>query len=412
MESGASLNLEASQSNLLPGAGLELTILMPCLDEAETIGVCVNKAMDFLKRTGIQGEVLIGDNGSTDGSQQIARSLGAQIVHVPVRGYGAALLGGIAAARGRYVIMGDSDDSYDFSKLDAFVAELRKGKDLVMGNRFRGGIEPGAMPFLHRYLGNPILSFIGRLFFGIECRDFHCGIRGFNTERIRSLALHTTGMEFASEMIVRAALHGYQITEVPTTLKKDGRSRPPHLRTWRDGWRHLRFLLLFSPRWLFLYPGLALLIFGLLLSVSLLSGPKSVLPNLEVDVHSLVVGSFMILIGMQCISFGLIARRYASARGFLPPNERVERLTALLTLERTLALVTGLFLFGVVGLTWSVVKWASVGFGHLEFGSLIRIVTVSSTAVALALQIGFTAFLAEIVGYQIGADVPQPSREC
>lgn len=235
---------------------LELTILMPCLNEAETLAVCIRKAKEYLELSGVAGEVLIADNGSTDGSQEIARAGGARVVAVASRGYGAALLGGIDAAHGKYIIMGDADDSYDFTALQPFVDGLRKGADIVMGNRFKGGIAPGAMPMLHRYLGNPVLSGIGRLFFRIPIKDFHCGLRGFSRERIRELNLRTTGMEFASEMLVRAALAGYTVEEVPTTLKPDGRSRPPHLRTWRDGWRHLSFLLMYSPRWLFLYPGL------------------------------------------------------------------------------------------------------------------------------------------------------------
>ena len=226
---------------------IELTILMPCLDEAETIEACIGKARAFLRSSGIEGEVVIADNGSSDGSQQLAVAAGARVIAVPGRGYGAALIGGIAAARGRFVVMGDADDSYDFSDLMPFVQRLRNGADLVMGNRFRGGIGPGAMPFLHRYLGNPVLSFLGRLFYRVKIRDFHCGMRGFNCKRIRELNLSTTGMEFASEMIVKCALSNYGIEEVPTTLRRDGRSRPPHLRTWRDGWRHLHFLLTFSP---------------------------------------------------------------------------------------------------------------------------------------------------------------------
>ena len=231
---------------------LELTILMPCLNEAETLERCIVKATRYLAESGIVGEVVIADNGSTDGSQAIAQRLGARVVDVPVRGYGAALGMGIRSAHGRYIIMGDSDDSYDFSKLNGFVAKLREGFDLVMGNRFLGGIAPGAMPFLHRYLGNPVLTFIGRLFFKCPARDFHCGLRGFSRAAIMGLSLRTTGMEFASEMVVKASLNKLKITEIPTTLDKDGRSRPPHLRTWRDGWRHLRFLLMYSPRWLFL----------------------------------------------------------------------------------------------------------------------------------------------------------------
>ena len=281
----------------------ELTILMPCLNEAETIAVCVKKASSYLSRSRIRGEILIADNGSTDGSQAIARRFGARVVSISERGYGAALTGGIEAAKGHFVIMGDADDSYDFSQLDSFVAKLREGYDLVMGNRFKGGIERGAMPALHRWLGNPLLSFIGRIFFQAELGDFHCGLRGFNTGAIRELKLRSSGMEFASEMVVRCRLARMRIAEVPTTLKKDGRSRRPHLRTWRDGWRHLRFLLIFSPRWLFFYPGLALLLFGAALSILLLPGPVYITPNISLDIHTFLVSAVTILIGMQCILF-------------------------------------------------------------------------------------------------------------
>ncbi|HAM24131.1 MAG TPA: dolichol-P-glucose synthetase, partial [Actinobacteria bacterium] len=237
---------------------------MPCLDEAETIETCIRKAQGYLQRSGVAGEVLIADNGSTDGSQELARALGARVVDVPRRGYGAALIAGIHQAQGRFIIMGDADDSYDFSALDPFVTALRGGADLVMGNRFAGGIAPGAMPALHRYLGNPVLSFIGRLFFRSPIGDFHCGLRGFRREAALELDLRTTGMEFASELVVKATLAQQRVVEVPTTLSPDGRSRPPHLRSWRDGWRHLRFLLLYSPRWLFLYPGLLVMALGTL----------------------------------------------------------------------------------------------------------------------------------------------------
>ena len=265
---------------------MELSIVMPCLNEAETLATCIDKARGFLDRHGIAGEIVIADNGSTDGSQEIAVSRGARVVNVPSKGYGSALMGGIAAARGRYVIMGDADDSYDFTDLMPFVERLRAGDELVMGNRFLGGIEPGAMPPLHKYLGNPVLTWIGRLFFGSPSGDFHCGLRGFDRQAILSLDLQTTGMEFASEMVVRATLQGLRIDEVPTTLSKDGRSRPPHLRSWRDGWRHLRFLLMYSPRWLFLYPGLFLMIVGLLAGAWLLPGPRRI-GGVELDIQTL-----------------------------------------------------------------------------------------------------------------------------
>jgi glycosyltransferase involved in cell wall biosynthesis len=248
--------MEATRDRIDDGVqAVELTVLMPCLNEVRTLPACIGKAQGYFRRAGVAGEVLIADNGSTDGSVELAQSLGARVVHVPQRGYGAALIAGIAAARGRFVIMGDSDDSYDFSNLQPYVDALRGGGQLVMGNRFAGGIKPGAMPPLHRYLGNPVLSFVGRLFFRSPIRDFHCGLRGFDRAAMQALGLQSPGMEFASEMVVKATLWGLRVTEVPTTLSPDGRDRPPHLRSWRDGWRHLRFLLVHAPAWLFMYPG-------------------------------------------------------------------------------------------------------------------------------------------------------------
>lgn len=376
---------------------LELTILMPCLNEAETLGVCVDKAMAYLKRSGISGEVLIADNGSTDGSQAIATAGGARVVAVPERGYGAALKGGIAAARGRYIIMGDADDSYDFSRLDAFVERLRAGTDIVMGNRFQGGIGPGAMPFLHRYLGNPVLSFLGRLFFGIEVRDFHCGLRGFNTEAVRKLRLETSGMEFASEMVVRASLAGLSIVEVPTTLKKDGRSRPPHLKTWRDGWRHLRFLLVYSPRWLFFYPGLVLILLGGTGVAALYPGPLSITPHLRLDIHTFLVAAMTVLIGVQAISFGVVARRYGALLGFLPASEDLERVLHAFSLERVLRAALVLGVLGLGFQVWAVSNWAQAGFGDLVFGATMRKLILGLTALVAAVQLALTAFLASVV---------------
>src|ERR1700734_444557 len=293
-------------------AALELTILMPCLNEAETIEVCVRKAMGFLRRSGVSGEVLIADNGSTDGSQALAEAAGARVIDIPERGYGSALMGGIQAARGRYIIMGDADDSYDLTELLPFVERLRNGADLVMGNRFKGGIAPGAMPPLHRYLGTPVLSFIGRLFFRSNIGDFNCGLRGFRRDSAIKLGLQATGMEFASEMIVKAALAKQKISEVPTTLAKDGRSRPPHLNTWRDGWRHLRFLLLFSPRWLFFYPGLALLVIGLGLGAAVATGPLTI-GGVSLHLDTLVACGACVDIGFQAILFSLFTQVYAGA---------------------------------------------------------------------------------------------------
>ena len=401
MTSMANIQDDLVRGSLVRDDELELTILLPCLNEAETIGVCVEKALGYLARAGVPGEVLVADNGSSDGSQDIARASGARVVQIGDRGYGAALSGGIAAARGRFVIMGDADDSYDFSQLDAFMAKLRDGCDLVMGNRFLGGIAPGAMPPLHRWLGNPVLSFLGRLFFPIDVGDFHCGLRGFNTQAIRNLKLRAPGMEFASEMVVRSALAGLRVAEVPTTLKKDGRSRAPHLRTWRDGWRHLRFLLMFSPRWLFFYPGLILLLFGIGFSIALLPGPMAFTPTIGIDVHTFLVAAITTLIGMQCLSFAVVVRRYAASRGLLPASEVVERFLAPLTLERVLLVALCIGLLGLAGLVWCFVQWADKDFGPLQYGVLIRVLTISITGVALALQLAFTAFLSAILEIEI-----------
>lgn len=372
---------------------IELTLLMPCLNEAETLAVCIGKARSFLDSAGISGEILIADNGSTDGSQAIATSLGARVVPVAEKGYGAALLGGIADARGRFVIMGDADDSYDFSALDAFVARLRDGADLVMGNRFQGGIEPGAMPALHRYLGNPVLSFIGRLFFRIKAGDFHCGLRGFNTEAIRRLDLQTTGMEFASEMVVRSALAGLRIEEVPTTLKPDGRSRPPHLRTWRDGWRHLKFLLVYNPRWLFFIPGLALTGIGAVFAGLLLFGPLRVIDNLSLDLNTFTAACFMIVTGVQLLTFGVISRCYAQKTGMLPETRGSNWLTTTFSIDRLIANAALCFAGGVLFFGYAVLRWAYLGFGPLNDSEIPRIVTLGLTLIVIALQVFFSAFL-------------------
>jgi glycosyltransferase involved in cell wall biosynthesis len=376
--------------------GPELTILMPCLNEAETLAACIDKANAFLARAGVSGEVLIADNGSTDGSQTIARSHGARVVDIPERGYGAALGGGIEAARGRFVIMGDADDSYDFSRLDAFVAQLRDGADLVMGNRFAGGVRPGAMPWLHRYIGNPVLSSVGRLFFRTPVRDFHCGLRGFSRDAIRALNLRTSGMEFASEMVVKATLAQYDVREVPTTLDPDGRSRRPHLRSFRDGWRHLRFLLLFSPRWLFLYPGTVLLWFGLVLGAILLPGPVRY-GNVVLDIHTFLVASLCIIVGAQAISFAVIGRRFASRYGFIPRSGNYDRFLEALTLERVLLAAIILMCAGAGGLLWGVGEWAQRGFGPLNPGSTMRAMILAMTALVTGFQLMMSGFMSSMV---------------
>lgn len=372
---------------------LELTILMPCLNEAETIAACINKAKKFLDRTGVAGEVLIADNGSTDGSQQIAQSLGARVVNVRRRGYGAALLGGISEARGTFTIMGDADDSYNFSSLDKFLEELRAGNDLVVGNRFKGGIAPGAMPFLHRYLGNPALSLAGRLFFKVPLGDFHCGLRGFRTQAIRDLGLRTTGMEFASEIIVRAGLVGLKMSESPTTLEPDGRSRPPHLKTWRDGWRHLKFLLLYSPMWLFIMPGVVFLALGIILALNLATGALQIPGGPALDLNSFIVACFLSILGTQSIGFGLMARRYAAVMGILPMGTRSQWLREHATTDNVVLLALLLFVAGVGVFLGAFREWALVGFGQLETAFAPRAVIAGLSLVVIAVQTAFQAFI-------------------
>ncbi len=377
---------------------MELTVVMPCLNEAETVATCVRKAVGFLRDQDISGEVVVADNGSTDGSQQLAADAGARVVPVSEKGYGNALMGGIVAARGRFIIMGDADDSYDFTDLMPFVQSLRDGADLVMGNRFQGGIEPGAMPALHRYIGNPVLSFIGRLFFSSKIGDFHCGLRGFRRDSVMKLGLQATGMEFASELVVKATLAKQRITEVPTTLAKDGRSRPPHLRSWRDGWRHLRFLLLFSPRWLFFMPGLAVLILGIVIGAVVIPRPFSV-GSVTFDVDTLVAASAMVVIGFQSVLFGLFTQVYASAEGFLPEDKRVRHILKTLSLERGLVAGAVLAVAGIVGLAVSLSYWGSTSFGSLDYNHALRLVVPSVTALIVSCQIILGTFFLSHPGH-------------
>jgi glycosyltransferase involved in cell wall biosynthesis len=361
-----------------------LSILMPCLDEAETVEVCIRKARSYLESAGIDGEVVIADNGSTDGSQDLARAAGARVIDVPTRGYGAALIAGINGARGTYIIMGDADDSYDFSNLDAFVTALRDGAELVMGNRFKGGIAPGAMPALHRYLGNPVLSFIGRLFFKSPIRDFHCGLRGFRRTSALALDLRTTGMEFASEFVVKATLAEQTIVEVPTTLSKDGRTRPPHLRSWRDGWRHLRFLLLYSPRWLFLYPGYLAMAIGIAGLIALGSGIWT--PGQGQFAEGLLIASGGFLIaGFQAVLFAFLAREFAATERLLPPSR--SRIRHRISFESGLVVGVLLFLAGIVGLIASL----SVSAGTTP-------VPASTSA---AFRLGACAVVVTVLGIQV-----------
>lgn len=385
-------------------SALELTVLMPCLDEAETVATCVTQAIGWMERHGVEGEVLVADNGSTDGSQALAAAAGARVIDVPAKGYGAALRAGIAAARGRFVIMGDADDSYDFTALEPFLAELRGGADLVLGNRFRGGIEKGAMPFLHRYIGNPVLSFVGRLFFRVPVADFHCGLRGFRRDRILDLDLRSSGMEFASEMVVRAGLNDFDIREVPTVLRPAGRSRPPHLRTWSDGWRHLRFLLLYSPRWLFLVPGSVMLAVGLIVTAVLVVGPVE-LGGVTLDLSALVYAAALTVIGTQSITFALFTKIYAVSKGFLPPDDRIDRLGARFRLERGLLLGFLVFLAGLIAAVLSFWRWREQGWGDLDPGEQLRIVIPASLGLVLGWWAVLASFFLSILGMDKKVDL-------
>jgi len=376
---------------------IELSIVMPCLDEAETLATCIEKAQRSLREGGIAGEVVIADNGSTDGSQAIAEGLGARVVPVAIRGYGAALAGGIEAARGRFVIMGDADDSYDFSNLMPFVEKLREGFDLVMGNRFLGGIAPGAMPPLHRYLGNPVLTGIGRLFFGSPSGDFHCGLRGFRKNAIEGLGLQTTGMEFASEMVVKATLMGLRVTEVPTTLSPDGRSRPPHLRSWRDGWRHLRFLLLFSPRWLFLFPGVVLMLLGLLAMLWILPGAQTV-RGIAFDVNTLLYGAAAVFIGFQSVIFAVFTKIYGVTEGILPQDPRLDGLFRYVSLESGLVAGILLILVGLGVSIWAVGNWGATSFGVLDPQRSLRLVIPAILALTVGFQVILSSFFLSVLG--------------
>jgi glycosyltransferase involved in cell wall biosynthesis len=376
---------------------LEVSVVMPCLNEARTVGRCVEKALSALEDLGIEGEVVVADNGSTDGSQEIARAHGARVIHVARRGYGSALQEGIAAAHGRYVIMGDADDSYDFSRLEPFIQRLRGGDDLVMGNRFQGGIRPGAMPWLHRYVGNPILTGILNLFFHSPIRDAHCGLRAFRRDSYRRLNLGTTGMEFASEMVVKACLNGQKISEVPVILHPDGRDRPPHLRSFRDGWRHLRFLLLLCPTWLYLIPALLLLGAGFGLMAWLTPQPRA-LAGVVLDVHSILLGALCVLLGYQTLWLWAFAKIYGWTSGLLPPKTFSTRIFRFLNLERGLAAGAALFLTGL-GLNVSLlVHWYGQSLGGLEVQTTLRQALWGFTTMVLGVQTIYGSFFLSMLG--------------
>jgi glycosyltransferase involved in cell wall biosynthesis len=379
---------------------LELSIIMPCLNEAETLGNCVRKAIGYLQRTHIRGEVVIGDNGSTDGSQKIALDCGARVVEVKLRGYGAALYGATLAARGKYIVMGDSDSSYDFSNLDPFVEKLREGYDLVMGNRFAGGVKPGAMPWKNRYIGNPILSTIGRLFFHCPASDFHCGLRAYSRDAFTRMDLRTTGMEFASEMVIKATLEGMRIAEVPTTLSPDGRSRPPHLRPYRDGWRHLRFMLLYSPNWLFLFPGLALMLVGLT-GTALLEQKSIQLEHLRLGLDTLIYLAFMSVGGYQSVLFAVLSRIYAVQEHLYPASPGFRHIFRYINLERGLIAGSLIALAGIASAGYSFLIWRNAGFGDLNIEHVARIVIPSSMAITLGFETVLFSFFLSTLGINI-----------
>ena len=376
---------------------LELTVVMPCLNEAETLGTCIGKAQRALRDANIAGEIVIADNGSRDGSIEIAEGMGARVVRVPTKGYGNALMGGIAAARGKYVMMGDADDSYDFGHAPRFVEELRKGADIVMGNRFRGGIQKNAMPPLHRYFGNPALTKLGQIFFRSPVGDFYCGLRAFRKDAYERMGLRTTGMEFATEMVVKATLLRMRIAEVPTTLSPDGRSRPPHLRTWRDGWRTLRFFLLYSPRWLFLYPGLFLMLTGFAVCAWIIPGPRP-FAGATLDVDTLLFAAVAVILGFQAVAFALFTKLFAISEGLLPEDPRLTKAFQYITLETGIATGSGLFLIGLAISIWAVRYWGLHHFSSLNIEWMMRRVIPAVLLLSLGAQIIFASFFLSVLG--------------
>ncbi len=385
-----------------------LTILMPCLNEAETLPVCIRKARLGLERAGVPGEILVADNGSTDDSVPIAKSLGVRVVHVKEKGYGSALRGGVEAALGRWIIMGDADDSYDFSQVQGFVQGFREGYDVVMGCRLPSGggsILPGAMPWKNRWLGNPSLSFAGRMFFKCPARDFHCGLRGFTKNAYRKMDLKTTGMEFASEMVIKATLKSLRIAEVPITLHPDGRSRPPHLKPWRDGWRHLRFMLIYSPRWLFLLPGLLLAILGAASSAVLASTTLHV-GGVELSAGTLAVTCMAVLVGVQLVAFACFTKVFGIAEGLLPQDPKFSRVFKYFTLER--GIILGLFILGLgVGLfLYALWVWRQAGYGLLPYGANMRRLIPAVTLIATGVQVIFSSFFMSVLGLKTSSRQP------
>lgn len=381
----------ASTATVNEEVPIELTVVLPCLNEAETLAVCVRKARLSIHNLGVRGEVVVADNGSEDGSQDIARIEGARVVEVPRRGYGAAIRGGIEAARGRFVLMADADDSYALDDIEPFLIALRGGADIVIGNRFQGGIEKGAMPFLHRYLGNPVLSRLGRVFFQIGVGDFHCGMRAFRRDRIRELGMQTDGMEFASEMVVRASLRDLDIVEVPTTLRPDGRSRAPHLRTWHDGWRHLRFLLAFSPRWLFLYPALTMLSLGLAGLSWLAFGPREV-GGVSFSVQTMLACATAVIVGLQAVGVAIVSRSYATHLRLLPSSPGIEQALERITLERGLIMGSLLLTGGILAFVAALANWGASGFGRLDALTTMRLPIFGMVLIVAGMQLIMVSF--------------------
>jgi hypothetical protein len=375
---------------------VEVSVVMPCLNEARTVGRCVAKVRAALEELGVRGEVVVADNGSADGSPDVARGEGARVIHVVRRGYGSALQAGIAAARGRYVIMGDADDSYDFGRLEPFVQRLRAGDDLVMGNRFKGGIRPGAMPWLHRYVGNPVLTGILNLFFRSPIGDAHCGLRGFRKDAYQRLMLATPGMEFASEMVVKACLRRLKLSEVPVVLHPDGRDRPPHLRSFRDGWRHLRFLLLMCPLWLFRVPSVLLLGLGTGLLISLSPGPRTV-GGVTFDIHTMLLGALCVLLGYQTLWLWVFARLHASQTGLLPPDPFLQLVFRRFHLEGGLLAGGVLLLAGLACNCWLVAEWYSVHLGPLDVQTTLRWALWGFTGIVLGLQTTYGHFILALI---------------
>ena len=387
---------------------MELTILMPCLNEAETLAQCVEKARLGLQRCGLPGEILVADNGSTDGSQAIAEKLGARVVSVPEKGYGSALRGGVRAARGRWIIMGDADSSYDFSDLGGFIKKFQEGNELVMGCRLPvggGTILPGAMPWKNRWIGNPMLSFIGRLFFKCPAHDFHSGLRGFTREAFEKMDLKTTGMEFASEMVIKSTLKRLKISEVPVTLHPDGRSRPPHLKPWRDGWRHLRFMLLYSPRWLFFAPGLLLLTAGGAMAGILMAGNVR-LGNVQLDVGTLAVACMAMVIGLQLVAFAFFTKVFAIAEGLLPQDPQFSQAFVFFTLEKGILAGLVVLLAGGGLLAHALNLWQSAHYGVLDASDNLRRLLPAVTLVVLGVQIIFSSFFLSMLGLKTAGRRP------